>query len=1068
MKQFCCRIAPVALLAIILAVTGGCTNKFRAKHAYRAADRDFAEENYDKAEAEYKDVLHLMGMNPAAIGQLGRIYAKEGRILQARACLLKSVELAPKSLTFQLALGQVDLAARDSTNAATLAARVLTMEPTNEEAIVLFANSYYPVRLARQQLDSISGVSDNASYPLAAGIISLRAQKNDEALKDLHQAISANPKSAEAYFALAEFYALQKNALETSNALKTAAELAPLRSVIRIRYIDYLIQNNSIDDAHKMLDEITSKAPDYIPAWVSKMNLALAEKKLDDAEMCAETILARDDKNFEALAGRGTVSLGKGDAEKAIQQFDEMTAIYKKSPQIRYQLAVAYLNAHDKVKGIANLQEALRLDPGYGQAVLLLAQLEIRGGDSAAAADLLTRFLKKQPGLLQGYLLLADAYLAQQEPDPALAVYRQLTELAPKNPQIPMMMGIVLGEQGKHSQARNAFEKSLQIAPDFLPVVQQLIELDLAEAKYKDATAVVQEQMKRNPKAAEPWELLARIDMARTNTTQAADDLLRAINLNPDLPNPYLLLAQVYVSTKAYEPALAKLNDLVSRTNDTAGYLQIGAIQEQLKKFDLARDAYEKVLTFNPKSIPALNNLAYIYAVYLDKMDRAYDLAQKARELMPYNPNVGDTLGWVLFKKGDYPHALTILEDAVEKMPNDAEIQFHVGMAHYMMGEEDAARVALQRALASSLDFPNKDDAKSSLDVLNMDTSGANAAALARLEKALAQHPDDPVILNRIGALQERAGAADKAAETYETALKQNPDAFLVMAKLARLYGGPLDKPEKAMSLATQAHKLAPDSAEVSGVLGHLVYQRGDFVWALSLLENAADRLPNRPDLLYDVAWAYYAVGRMSDAVSAMQNALQTGVDFPGSKEARRFVALVNAVNNPTQAEAAEAAKILQTEPQYVPALMIAGLAAENARNFNAAHDAYSKALSALPMFTPAARQLAILDASYFTDDAQAYKAAEQARTAYPDDPAVARSLGILSYFQSNYGRSAELLQEGIDSGHPDGDMYYYLGMDDYRLKQTQDSKKALQRALAMNLPEKQATEAKRVLAELK
>ena len=273
----------------------------------------------------------------------------------------------------------------------------------------------------------------------------------------------------------------------------------------------------------------------------------------------------------------------------------------------------------------------------------------------------------------------------------------------------------------------------------------------------------MQEQINKNPKAAEPWELQAKIDVTQTNMTRASADLLKAIDLNPDLPNPYIMLAQVYVASKQYAPALQKLNDLVSRTNDASAYLQIGAIQEQIKKFDLARDAYEKVLTINPRSTPALNNLAYIYAVYLDKIDRAYELAQKARELMPYNANVGDTLGWVLYKKGEYPLALTILEDSVEKSPSDAEIQFHVGMAHYMMDEEDAARVALQRAVSSSQDFPNKDDARKSLDVLNMNTAGANAAALAALEKALAGHPNDPVILNRIGSLQEHARGRGKS-----------------------------------------------------------------------------------------------------------------------------------------------------------------------------------------------------------------------------------------------------------------------------------------------------------------
>ena len=174
------------------------------------------------------------------------------------------------------------------------------------------------------------------------------------------------------------------------------------------------------------------------------------------------------------------------------------------------------------------------------------------------------------------------------------------------------------------------------------------------------------------------------------------------------------------------------------------------------------------------------------------------------------------------------------------------------------------------------------------------------------------------------------------------------------------------------MSLATAAHKLAPDSAEVSGVLGHLVYRTGDYVWALSLLENAADRLPNRPDLLYDLAWAYYAVGRIGDAESTMQKALQTGVEFSHSNDAKSFVELAAAVADPSQvqAKAGEAAKILQTEPKYVPALSWFRAWRMNARAILVPPTTPTR--RRWPPFPCLPRQPGswhILDASYFTDD---------------------------------------------------------------------------------------------------
>ena len=1063
-------MGPILLMALVLGATGGCTKQARTNRLLKTANSDFNAEKYDNAEVEYKNVLHLGGLNPTAIGQLGRLYAKEGRLLEAHFYLLKAAELQSNSLPFQLALGQVDVAFRDFANAAKIARRILSAQPTNEEALILLVESSRATQQLRQEVESLPRAAKNPAYHLALGMLALRQQKLDDAGNELRLAVAANPKSSQAYFALAEFYALQKNGKEEGQALKTAAELAPPRSVIRSKYVDYLIQSGAVEEARKLMQEVSEKTPDYIPGWVGLMNLALAEKKYDDAAKFADRVLERDERNYEALLGRGGVSLARGDGGKAVAQFEQMESIYKKSPQVKYELAAAYLMAHDKVKGVASLNQALALEPGYSQAALLLGQLDIRGGDPGAAVALLTRFIKKAPGVGQAYLLLADAYLAQQKPDSAIAVYRNLAEAMPKNAQIPLLMGVVLAGQDKDAEARAAFEKSLELAPDYLPAVEQLINLDLAANKYKDATALAQAQINKTPKAAEPWELLAEIDVAQTNLARAETNLLKAISLNPDLPSPYLLLAQVYVTSDKYQEALQKLNALVARTNDTPAFLQIGAIHEKLKQFDAARDAYEKILTINARSVPALNNLACICAAQLNRIDKAYELAQKARELAPYNPNVGDTLGWILFKKGDYPRALTVLQDSAERAPADAEIQFHLGMAHYMMDEEDAARVALQRAVASQQDYPNKDEARSRLAVLNMDTAGAGASVLAGLEKALQDHPDDPVILNRIGTVQEHQGAFEKAAATYETALKQNPDAIPIMAKLARLYASRLNQPKKALSLATAAHKLAPDNAEVSGILGHLVYHTGDYVWALSLLESAADRLSNQPELLYDLAWAYYGVGRIADAETAMQKALQSGAGFADSDDAKRFVALADAFNSASKVQAAtgEARKILQAQAKYVPALMVSGAAEERAGNFKAAHDAYDQALAVFPLFAPAARQLAILDARHFSDDANGYTVAEKARTSYPDDPEVALSLGILSYHRAQYARSAELLRESMAQSKDDGELYYYLGMDYYQLKRTKESKQALDRALTLKIPDKLAAEAKRILAGLK
>src|SRR4029077_5623189 len=152
--------------------------------------------------------------------------------------------------------------------------------------------------------------------------------------------------------------------------------------------------------------------------------------------------------------------------------------------------------------------------------------------------------------------------------------------------------------------------------------------------------------------------------------------------------------------------------------NNTPTLMTLALVYERMKDFPKAHDAYEKLLSTQPNFVPALNNLAYLYTERLNDVDKAYDLARKARELQGQDASIGDTFGWVLYKRGDYQQALPILQESAEKAPDTPEIQFHVGMTAYMMGQTDLARVALKKAAAAAKDFPGKDESKRRLALL--------------------------------------------------------------------------------------------------------------------------------------------------------------------------------------------------------------------------------------------------------------------------------------------------------------------------------------------------------------
>jgi tetratricopeptide (TPR) repeat protein len=558
--------------------------------------------------------------------------------------------------------------------------------------------------------------------------------------------------------------------------------------------------------------------------------------------------------------------------------------------------------------------------------------------------------------------------------------------------------------------------------------------------------------------------------MSQGDAKQAEVELLKAVALQPEIETSYLLLARIYMDAKENDKALAELQNAAEKNpKDATPMLFIGMIHNDEKNYQAARDAYEKVLSLDPKSSAALNNLAYIYSEYLDDLDRAYDLAQRARTLQPNDPSTADTLGWILCKKGQYLSAASSLQIAADQLSDEPEVQFHLGKVRYLLGDEAAARAAFQRAMQSGKDFRGKDECNQCLTVLAVDVKTAGSDALAKLEKRVAANPDDSIALIRLAGIYQRNGAVDKAAATYESALQANPKNLAVLMDLIRL-----DSANKnilrAFELAKTAYQLAPDNTEAVHELGRLAFETGDYKLSINLLQEVARNEPGDPQVLFDFAEAAYAMGKLPDAEVAMRSSLQADDTFSGANEAKRFLYMTALATNPAQAvtAAAQIEQILKTEPNYVPALVVSGSISDQKNDVSNAKQTYQKILSLYPDFSPSQKRMAILCAENADNDSRAYEYAAKARAAFPDDPEVAKAFGIILYRQLDYARAESFLKESADKSANESEVYYYLGMTQYHLKENAECKKNLQKALTLNLADKFAQEAKQVLVEEK
>jgi Flp pilus assembly protein TadD len=94
-----------------------------------------------------------------------------------------------------------------------------------------------------------------------------------------------------------------------------------------------------------------------------------------------------------------------------------------------------------------------------------------------------------------------------------------------------------------------------------------------------------------------------------------------------------------------------------------------------------------------PDSAMSLNALGYTLADRTDEFKEAEKLIRKALEYDPDSPAIIDSLGWVLFKQGEYEAALAELQRAYAKL-DDHEVAAHiVEVLHALDRREEALEV---------------------------------------------------------------------------------------------------------------------------------------------------------------------------------------------------------------------------------------------------------------------------------------------------------------------------------------------------------------------------------------
>jgi tetratricopeptide (TPR) repeat protein len=366
-------------------------------------------------------------------------------------------------------------------------------------------------------------------------------------------------------------------------------------------------------------------------------------------------------------------------------------------------------------------QRMLRRNPRDGRAYFRLGDAYVQkaraSGDAAyfeRAEEALQRALAIEPQYADAARHLAFVLYSRHDFAGAAREAQRALAINERDAHAWGVLGDAFLEVGRYDEAKRAYERMLALSEDLHALGRRAgLRSVLGDPKgaIDDLTrAIAEGQMAGRPRESVAWAQwqLGNEYFAVGDLTSAEASYARALTTLPDYYRATAGLAQVRAAQKQFEAAieLYRRSLAVIPLPETAAalgdlYALLGRPQEASRQYALVEyvgrlDRLNKVLYSR--------ELALFYANHDLKLDEAVALARAELEARQ-DIYAHDVLAWILHKRGRHGEARASIEAALRLGTQDARLFYHAGMIHAALGETDAARTYLRRAVALNPHF---------------------------------------------------------------------------------------------------------------------------------------------------------------------------------------------------------------------------------------------------------------------------------------------------------------------------------------------------------------------------
>jgi tetratricopeptide (TPR) repeat protein len=571
-------------------------------------------------EATFKRALSINNSSALAHTEYGKYLIQTNRLDEAEIELQKAVEVEPSNRNSHLVLASFYLLNKRLDKAEEAYKAVADLDKDKPEGQAVLGDFYSSVNrlddAIRVYQDILTRNPDSKQGRYRLGEILLMRGDTNKANEQIDVLLKKEPGDRRALLLRARTSARSGQAEGLKAAIEDLKEVLKQEPNSKVG-LYFMAQSNFslglIDQARVFTSDLERNYPDYLPAKLMQVQIALATGD-----------------------SKGTVSL----ASDLLERLSKTGPDRENSPEM-----------------LAEVQAKALLSRGVAQAQL---------GNRAAARQDFTAARDIAPNSTDGYINLAALALAENKPDEAVSLYEKALSIAATD--FNALDGLIklYASRQELDKAHARLDQVLSTYPNDASLHYLKAQIYGYERNQQEAESELRKTLELDSNYLNAYSALGALFINTKQEDRAIAEYQKIVDRRPDNAAAYTLIGMLYDSLKDYKAAadyyrkaLEKDQNAIIAANNLAW---LYAVQPQLGgNLDEAVRLAQGVVQKNPQIAGFVDTLGWVYykkglnAVAVEQLHKAVALDEAAANKIKVSPSPTYRyhLGMALKAKGD-------------------------------------------------------------------------------------------------------------------------------------------------------------------------------------------------------------------------------------------------------------------------------------------------------------------------------------------------------------------------------------------------------------------------------